>query len=110
MTTVILQAAGNAAAGSGIGFWVMIIALFAIMYFFMIRPQQKKQKEIEKFRKALQVGQEVITAGGIHGVIRQIDETTNTIVLEIAKDVKIHIDRACIYADSAGARQQADKK
>ncbi len=108
--TVILQAAGNAAAGSGIGFWVMIIALFAIMYFFMIRPQQKKQKAIEKFRKALQVGQEVITAGGIHGTIRQIDEAQNIIVLEVAKDVKIRIDRACIYADSTAVQQQADKK
>lgn len=111
LMTVLLQAAGGSAAGgSGIGFWVMIIALFAIMYFFMIRPQQKKQKEIEKFRKALQVGQEVITAGGIHGTIRQIDEVANVIVLEIAKDVKIRIDRACIYADSASARQQTEKK
>ena len=99
--TALLQAAGSAAAGSGISFWIMIIALFAIMYFFMIRPQQKKQKEIEKFRKALHVGQEVITAGGIHGIIRQIEEVSNVIVLEVAKDVKIRVDRACIYADSA---------
>ena len=61
-------------------FWIMIIALFAIMYFFMIRPQRKKQKEIENFRKALHVGQEVITAGGIHGTIRQIDEASNVII------------------------------
>lgn len=108
MFTVMLQAAGGAAGGSGMGFWVMIIALFAIMYFFMIRPQQKKQKEIEKFRKGLQVGQEVITAGGIHGVIRQIDEAENVIVLEIAKEVKIRIDRGCIYANAS--QQQTDKK
>ena len=109
--TALLQAAGSAAAGSGISFWIMIIALFAIMYFFMIRPHQKKQKEIEKFRKALHVGQEVITAGGIHGIIRQIEEVSNVIVLEVAKDVKIRVDRACIYADSASAaQQQAEKK
>lgn len=106
-----LQAAGAPAAGGGqLGFWVMIIALFAIMYFFMIRPQRKKQKEIEKFRNALHVGQDVITAGGIHGTIRQIDETTNVVTLEIAKEVKIRIDKACIYANSAAAEQQADKK
>ena len=72
---------------------------------------EKKQKEIEKFRKALHVGQEVITAGGIHGIIRQIEEVSNVIVLEVAKDVKIRVDRACIYADSASAaQQQAEKK
>ena len=110
-TVTLLQAAGTPAAGGGqLGFWVMIIALFAIMYFFMIRPQRKKQKEIEKFRNALHVGQEVITAGGVHGIIRQIDDVANIVTLEIAKEVKISIDKACIYANSASIEQQADKK
>ena len=52
---------------------VMMVAIFAIMWFFMIRPQQKKQKEIQKFRNALSVGDKVVTAGGIHGVVRRID-------------------------------------
>ena len=107
--TIMLQAGKGGATGSGMGFWIMIIALFAIMYFFMIRPQQKKQKETEKFRKSLQVGQDVITAGGIHGVIRQIDEVSNLITLEISKDVKVHVDRACIYANAASAQQQQQK-
>ena len=112
LATILLQAgaAPQPAGGGGI-FWIMIIALFAIMYFFMIRPQRKKQKEIENFRKALHVGQEVITAGGIHGTIRQIDEASNVIVLEIAKDVKIRIDKTCIYADSSSvAAQQGEVK
>ena len=46
---------------------LMMVAIFAIFYFFMIRPQQKKQKEIRKFRDALKVGDRVITAGGIYG-------------------------------------------
>ena len=109
MNLIPLQAAG--AQGGGLQMIIMMGVLFAIMYFFMIRPQQKKQKEIEKFRKALHVGQEVITAGGIHGIIRQIEEVSNVIVLEVAKDVKIRVDRACIYADSASAaQQQAEKK
>ena len=66
--TVLLQAPAGA-AGGGSMMWIMLIAMFVIMYFFMIRPQNKKQKEIANFRKSLQVNQNVITAGGIHGTI-----------------------------------------
>ena len=66
LLTVLLQAP---AAGGGSMMWIMLIAMFVIMYFFMIRPQNKKQKEIANFRKSLQVNQSVITAGGIHGTI-----------------------------------------
>ena len=64
---------------------LMMVALFAIMYFFMIRPQNKKQKEIEKFRSALSVGQDVVTIGGIYGTVRSIDEAENTVTLEVVK-------------------------
>ena len=77
------------------------------MYFFMIRPQNKKQKEIANFRKSLQVNQKVITAGGIHGVIKEI--TDDYIVLEIAANVKIKIDKNSIFADASAASQQAAK-
>ena len=59
LLTVLLQAP---AAGGGSMMWIMLIAMFVIMYFFMIRPQNKKQKEIANFRKSLQVNQSVITA------------------------------------------------
>ena len=68
-------------AGGGSMMWIMLIAMFVIMYFFMIRPQNKKQKEIANFRKSLQVNQKVITAGGIHGVIKEIND--NDVVLEM---------------------------
>ena len=84
LLTVLLQAP---AAGGGSMMWIMLIAMFVIMYFFMIRPQNKKQKEIANFRKSLQVNQNVITAGGIHGTIKEI--TDDYIVLEIASNVKI---------------------
>ena len=60
MTVFFLQA--PAAGPDGSMMWIMLIAMFAIMYFFMIRPQNKKQKEIANFRKSLQVNQKVITA------------------------------------------------
>ena len=71
--TVLLQAPAGA-AGGGSMMWIMLIAMFVIMYFFMIRPQNKKQKEIANFRKSLQVNQSVITAGGIHGTIKEITD------------------------------------
>ena len=73
--TILLQAQGD----GGLGMILMLVAMFAIMYFFMIRPQQKKQKEIQKFRNSIERGQEVITAGGIYGVVRDIDEVKNSI-------------------------------
>lgn len=76
--------------------WIMMIAMFAIIYFFMIRPQNKKQKEIMNFRKGLEVGQRVITAGGVYGKIKDIKDTT--VILEIADNVKIQIDKNSIYA------------
>ena len=95
LLTVLLQA--PAAGPDGSLMWIMLIAMFVIMYFFMIRPQNKKQKEIANFRKSLQVNQKVITAGGIHGIIKEI---TN---------VKIKIDKNSIFADASAANQQPAK-
>lgn len=75
---------------------IMFVALFAIMYFFMIRPQQKKQKEIQKFRNALTVGQEIVTYGGIYGVIKSIDESSNTVMVEVSTGVKIKFAKSAI--------------
>ena len=102
--TVLLQARAGA-AGGGSMMWIMLIAMFVIMYFFMIRPQNKKQKEIANFRKSLQVNQNVITAGGIHGTIKEI--TDDYIVLEIASNVKIKIDKNSIFADASAASNQS---
>ena len=94
-----LQQGGNA----GVMNIVMIVALIAIFYFFMIRPQQKKQKEIKKFRDGLNVGDRVITAGGIYGKIRGVKDTT--IVLEIAEGVRITIDKGSVYPSAAQAQE-----
>ena len=77
LNSILLQAAGSAGAQGGASGWssiIMIVALIAIFYFFMIRPQSKKQKEIKKFRDAMKKGDKVTTAGGIHGKIRDIKE------------------------------------
>lgn len=81
----------------------MILLAFAIIYFFMIRPQRKRQKEIENFRRGLQIGQDVVTSGGLYGKIKEIND--NTVSVEIAHNVVIRIDKAAIYADTSAAQQ-----
>ena len=76
MTNLVLQAA---AGGSSMSFLIMMVAIFAIMWFFMIRPQQKKQKEIRKFQNALAEGTKVVTGGGVYGTVKRVDLEANTV-------------------------------
>ncbi len=84
---------------------VMIVVLIAIFYFFMIRPQQKKQNQIKKFREGIKVGDRVVTAGGIYGKVRSIEDTTFS--LEISKDVRITIDKGSVYPSAQQASEDA---
>ena len=77
---------------------LMLVAMFAIMYFFMIRPQQKKQKELQNFRKSIEKGQEIVTAGGIYGVVREIDDVNNVLIVEVASGVRLRVDRNSVFA------------
>ncbi len=76
-------------------FMIMILAMIAVFYFFMIRPQQSKQKKINAFRDSLKNGDKVMTAGGIYGRIREVKD--NAVILEIADGVRIKIDKNSIY-------------
>ena len=109
LNSILLQ---QQAQGSGVTSILMIVALFAIFYFFMIRPQQKRQKEIKKFRESLGKGDSVVTAGGIHGKIRDIKE--DSFIVEIADGVRIRIDKGSVYPSAAeasqSAQENADKK
>ena len=86
MTNLVLQAA---AGGSSMSFLIMMVAIFAIMWFFMIRPQQKKQKEIRKFQNALAEGTKVVTGGGVYGTVKRVDLEANTVAIETAKTAKL---------------------
>lgn len=83
------------ATGGGFSGMIMIIAMIVIFYFFMIRPQSKKQKDLKRAREAMQKGDKVVTAGGIHGKIRDIDETT--IQIEIAPNISITVDKGSVF-------------
>lgn len=100
---ILMQAAQG---GGGMQMILMMVIIFAIMWFFMIRPQQKKQKEIQNFRNSIAVGQSIVTAGGIYGVVKQIDESDNTLMVEIANGVRIKIDRNSVYANAAATAEK----
>lgn len=111
LLTIILQQSGNSQPeGAGMSSLIMIVALIAIFYFFMIRPQQKKQKKIREERAALTKGDNVITAGGIYGKIREVRE--DSFIVEIDQNVKVRVDKNMVYraaADAAEAAQQTQK-
>ena len=73
----------------------MIVLLIAVFYFFMIRPQNKKQKKIQEFRNGLKNGQEVVTIGGLHGTIKDIADN-GIVTLEVATGVKMKFEKSAI--------------
>ena len=97
LLSVLLQAAPPAAGGvssySGI---LMMVLIFVVFYFFMIRPQSKRQKEIKKQREAMQVGDKVVTSGGIYGKVKEVKDTT--VIVEIAENVRIKVDKNSVFA------------
>lgn len=96
MTISVLAA--QTAGGGGTSMIIMLVAMFAIMYFFMIRPQQKRQKEIRNFQNSLQIGTKVVTGGGVHGEVKKIDLAENIIEVEIAKGVVIKVEKSYVFA------------
>ena len=82
----------------------MFVIIIAIMYFLMIRPQRKRQKEIENFRRGLQPGMEVVTSGGIYGKIKEIDG--NVVVLEVAHNVNVRVDISVVFANPGAMSQE----
>lgn len=85
------------------GFLLMIVLIFVVMWLFMIRPQQKKQKEVEKFRQGLKKGDKVVTIGGIYGTVVEVKDST--LLLEVDQNVKIKVDKASVVKDFTDAQQ-----
>jgi preprotein translocase subunit YajC len=87
------------------GGMLMMVAIFVVFYFFMIRPQQKKQKELQKQREALTKGSKVVTAGGIYGIVKEVQDTT--FLIEVSKDVTLKVDKGSVFVAAEDAQQQA---
>lgn len=105
MTQLFLAAQAGQGSGS-MSFIIMMVAIFAIMYFFMIRPQQKRQKEIQNFQNSLAEGTEVITGGGIYGTVKKIDLAKGIIEVKIADGVTIKVDKGYVFKDTSSTPTQ----
>ena len=110
LNLIFLQAATAAEGqqGNQWSFWIMMILIFVVFYFFMIRPQTKRQKELQKQREAMKKGDKVVTAGGIYGEIKEVQDAA--FIITIAKDVTIKVSKESVFADAAEAQQEAEKK
>ena len=100
----ILQTAPAAQAGSQWSMWIMLALIFVVMWFFMIRPQRKQQKEMENFRNSLKNGDKVVTIGGIYGTVAEVKESY--VLLEVDKDVKIRVNKQAIQKDYTDPNRQ----
>ena len=92
------------AGASSMNMLLMMGLMIVVFYFFMIRPQMKRQKEMTKFRAALQKGDKVVTTGGIYGKIDEIKD--NIIILEVALNVKLKVDKSVVLKDMSDAPVQ----
>jgi preprotein translocase subunit YajC len=97
------EATEAAPAGGGMSFWLMIVAMIAIMYFFMWRPESKRRKQMENFRNNLKKGDKIITAGGIYGTVKEIQPTS--LLIEVDSNVTLRIDKNMV----AGAPGETTK-
>ncbi len=95
--TILLPAQSGQAVGGGSSMLLMMVLIFVVMWLFMIRPQQKRQKELMKFRNSLEKGQKIITAGGIYGTIKEVKE--QYVLVEVDNNVHIRIDKTMIMKD-----------
>ena len=101
-----LQAAAQQPQGAGWSFWIMIAAMILIMWLFMWRPESKRRKQMQEFLANLKKGDKVITAGGIHAVVKEVKETT--LLIEVDSNVTLRVEKNMVVA--APSTQQADEK
>ena len=92
-----LQAAAEAPKGGGMQMWIMLALIFGVMWFFMIRPQRKQQKELQNFRDSLKKGDKVVTIGGIFGTVCEVKE--DSVLIEVDNNVKIRVSKQAIVKD-----------
>jgi preprotein translocase subunit YajC len=81
-----------------------LVLIIVVFYFFMIRPQVKRQKELTNYRNSLRKGDKIVTTGGIYGKIAEIDETT--IIIEVEDKMRLKVDKSAVLRDPSEISQQ----
>tara|TARA_A200000113_G_C8669765_1_gene291949 strand:- start:130 stop:456 length:327 start_codon:yes stop_codon:yes gene_type:complete len=87
---------------------IFLVVIFVIFYFFMVRPQNKKRKELQNMRDSLKKGQSIVTIGGIHGKISDVHESTVTVIVD--SNTKIKVDKSSISMDSSTKLTEENKQ
>ena len=100
----LLQTTAAGQGGSGFSMWIMLALIFIVMWFFMIRPQRKQQKELDNFRNSLKNGDKVVTIGGIYGTVCEVKDSY--VLIEIDKDVKIRVSKQALVKDFTDPARQ----
>ena len=102
LSTILLQAQGG-----GLGMFLPMILIFVVFYFFMIRPQMKKQKDHKKYIEELGVNSKIVTTAGIHGRIVEVSDTT--FLVDVGSGVRIRFDKSAIALDASKAANATEK-
>jgi len=102
------QAEGASGGGAGIMTFLPFVAIIAIFYFLIIRPQNKKQKETQKMLSALKKGDKVVTIGGIHGTIQSVRE--QSVVVKVDENTKLEFNRSAISNIVTAAKEKEEKE
>ncbi|MFP4288909.1 MAG: preprotein translocase subunit YajC [Bacteroidota bacterium] len=106
LTSILLMAPPEE-GGGGFATFIPLLLIIVVFYLFFIRPQLKKQKDARKYRESLKKGDKIITIGGIHGKISDVQEKTFTI--EITPDVRIRVEKSAVAMDAATDQLQEKK-
>ena len=104
MFTLLQAAQAAPQQGGGWSMWIMLALIFIVMWFFMIRPQRKQQKELDNFRNSLKNGDKVVTIGGIYGTVCEVKDAY--VLLEVDKEVKIRVNKQALQKDYTDPTRQ----
>jgi len=99
--------AEGAPGGAGLMTFLPFVAIIAIFYFLIIRPQNKKRKETEKMLAALKKGDKIVTIGGIHGTIQSVKE--HSVIVKIDENTKVEFSRSAISSIISASKEKAEK-
>ncbi len=98
------QPSGSSGQGNPMMTFLPLLLVFVVFYFFMIRPQMRKQKELSNYRNSLKKGDKVVTTGGIYGRVSEVKD--NYVMLEVGGDLKLKVDKNALIKDPTDIEQK----